>query len=297
MAIRPRSLNVDYLFVALSQHCKRYGDDAEGLIPGMTRENVLETRIPFPPEPAQEEIARVALTQDNLTEFTARLIRAKLYMKQGLTQQILTGKRRFQEFGKFAITLTRLHDVFEKVADPVEVDPTRMYQEIGIRSHGKGLFHKNPVLGHILAEKRVYRVVPDCLTLNIVFAWERALAVTTSREEGMVVSHRFPMFRPNRDRILPEYALMYMLSQPGEEALQLASPGGAGRNRTLSQTEFLKTPIPLPCVDEQRKIVEFVNVIDLEIEILQKQLAALKEQKKGLVQKLLTGEVRIKGEP
>ena len=250
----------------------------------------------LPPKDIQGGIQKLAEAWDASAKVTAQLLTAKLHHKEGLMQHLLTGKRRFREFENYEITPTRLYDVFEKVADAVDVDPTRMYQEIGIRSHGKGLFHKEPVMGHVLAEKRVYRVVPDCLTLNIVFAWERALAVTTSREEGMVVSHRFPMFRPNRDRILPEYALMYMLSQPGEEALQLASPGGAGRNRTLSQTEFLKTPIPLPCIDEQRRIVEFVNVIDLEIETLQKQLAALKEQKKGLMQKFLTGEVRIKGE-
>ena len=253
--------------------------------------------IPLPPLQEQKRIEKVLMTWEIGVERLTELIIRKISIKQGLVKQILTGKRRFREFETCAIIPTRLYEVFDKVADAVDVEPTRMYQEIGIRSHGRGLFHKQPVLGHILAEKRVYRVVPDCLTLNIVFAWERALAVTTSQEEGMVVSHRFPMFRPNRDRILPEYALMYMLSQPGEEALQLASPGGAGRNRTLSQTAFLKTPIPLPSVDEQRRIVDFIIVIDLEIETLQKHLAALKDQKKGLMQKLLTGEVRVKGEP
>lgn len=272
------------------------GEIAGQAITRITVTVLRQLRIPIPPFEIQERMASILGEWDENRRVLEDLIGAKSRLKQGLLQQLLTGLRRFRGFEDREIIPTRLHEVLEKVATAVDVDPTRMYQEIGIRSHGKGLFHKEPVMGHVLAEKRVYRVVPDCLTLNIVFAWERALAVTTSREEGMVVSHRFPMFRPNRDRILPEYAFMYMLSQPGEEALQLASPGGAGRNRTLSQTEFLKTVIPLPCLDEQRRIVEFINVIDLEIETLQKLLAALKEQKKGLMQKLLTGEVRIKGE-
>ena len=136
--------------------------------------------------------------------------------------------------------------------------------------------------------------MPGCLTLNIVFAWERALAVTTEEEAGMIASHRFPMFQPNLERLLPKYVLHYLLSQKGNDALQLASPGGAGRNRTLSQTELLKTIIPLPSIAEQRRIVAIIETADREIDSLRKQLYAVKTQKKGLMQKLLTGQVRVK---
>ena len=109
----------------------------------------------------------------------------------------------------------------------------------------------------------------------------------------MIASHRFPMFRPDPGRLLAEYALLYLLSKKGSEALELASPGGAGRNRTLSQTAFLKNRIPLPSISEQRSVVSFVQVLDQEIDLLRKQLEALREQKKGLMQKLLTGQVRV----
>ncbi len=102
------------------------------------------------------------------------------------------------------------------------------------------------------------------------------------------------MFRPDSRRLLAEYALLYLLStNKGSEALELASPGGAGRNRTLSQSEFLKIRIPLPSLAEQRKIVALVQAADREIDLLRKQLGALKRQKKGLMQKLLTGKLRV----
>jgi type I restriction enzyme S subunit len=52
--------------------------------------------------------------------------------------------------------------------------------------------------------------------------------------------------------------------------------------------------VNLPSVREQQRIAAVLNCCDREIELLQKQLEALKEQKRGLMQKLLTGEIRIK---
>jgi type I restriction enzyme S subunit len=52
--------------------------------------------------------------------------------------------------------------------------------------------------------------------------------------------------------------------------------------------------ISLPSLAEQRKIVAVLATVDREIELLDQQLAALREQKKGLMQKLLTGQIRVK---
>lgn len=67
-------------------------------------------------------------------------------------------------------TATSVGALLERVAEAVDVDPQATYREIGVRSHGKGIFHKENVTGASLGEKRVFRVVPDALVLNIVFA-------------------------------------------------------------------------------------------------------------------------------
>jgi type I restriction enzyme S subunit len=59
--------------------------------------------------------------------------------------------------------------------------------------------------------------------------------------------------------------------------------------------DFLNMKIPVPGFAEQRKIAEFLNISDREIEGLCRELDALKEQKKGLMQQLLTGKVRVGG--
>jgi len=90
-------------------------------------------------------------------------------------------------------------EVLMKVSNPVDVDASSYYREIGIRSHGKGIFHKKPILGKEIGNKRVFHIEPGCFVVNIVFAWEQAVAKTTDEELGMIASHRFPMFKPKDD--------------------------------------------------------------------------------------------------
>ena len=136
-------------------------------------------------------------------------------------------------------------DCLERVERPVEVKADEMYTQIGIRSHGKGLFYKEPVRGEELGNKAVFWIEPDCFVLNIVFAWEQAIGKTTQAEVGMIGSHRFPMYRPVDGKIDIDYLISYLMTKRGKDILEAASPGGAGRNKTLGQDRFMKSKIVL----------------------------------------------------
>ena len=170
-----------------------------------------------------------------------------------------------------------------------------MYTQIGIRSHGKGLFYKESVTGAALGNKSVFWIEPDCFIVNIVFAWEQAIGRTTQSEVGMIGSHRFPMYRPVNDRVDVDYLISYFLTKRGTDILQAASPGGAGRNKTLGQNRFLKSKIVLPPIEEQRKIAAILIAQDKVIELKEKRLAQKQRQKKYLMQQLLTGKKRLPG--
>lgn len=186
-------------------------------------------------------------------------------------------------------------ECLEKVEKPVAVEPDKLYTQIGIRSHGKGLFYKEPVTGESLGNKSVFWVEPDCFVLNIVFAWEQAIGKTTENEIGMIGSHRFPMFRPIDNRVDVDYLIAYLLTKRGTDILEAASPGGAGRNRTLGQDRFMNSKIILPPINEQKKIAEILATQDKVIALKEKLLEEKKKQKKYLMQQLLTGEKRLPG--
>ena len=67
--------------------------------------------------------------------------------------------------------------------------------------------------------------------------------------------------------------------------LDLISPGGAGRNRVLSKSEFLKLKWILPSVREQEKIAGFLDVIDVKLSLLNEQIELTQTFKKGLLQR------------
>lgn len=189
----------------------------------------------------------------------------------------------------------QISEVLERVSDPIFPEPEENYYQIGIRSHGKGLFHKEPVTGEALGNKRVFRIHPDCFIVNIVFAWEQAVAKTSGNETGMIASHRFPMFRPKNNLCDVDYLTYFFKAPKGKYLLGLASPGGAGRNKTLGQSEFSLLRITLPPTNEQQKISQILSTWDKAIEKLEALIAAKQKRKKALMQQLLTGKMRFAG--
>ncbi len=75
--------------------------------------------------------------------------------------------------------------------------------------------------------------------------------------------------------------------------LGLVSPGGAGRNRVLNQKDFLKIKVVVPSLEKQKEVGKVLSTTDQELHLLEDHFNALEKQKRGLMQKLLTGEVRV----
>lgn len=72
---------------------------------------------------------------------------------------------------------------------PIDLDGS--YPELGIRSFGKGTFHKPPLSGSDVGTKRLYRIEQGDLLFSNVFAWEGAIAIAQSIDAGRFGSHRF----------------------------------------------------------------------------------------------------------
>ncbi|HDR7174635.1 restriction endonuclease subunit S [Bacillus sp. FSL R9-6406] len=204
--------------------------------------------------------------------------------------------RRFKEFkdNHLKSKLFKISDILIKVKNPVSVKTDEQYREIGIRSHGKGIFYKEPVLGKELGNKSVFWLEPNCLILNIVFAWEGAVACTTEMEKGYIASHRFPMYKPIPELVNINYITLFFKTNKGKYLLGLASPGGAGRNKTLGQKEFERLEINIPPLEEQQKVATFFSLFESRIEKQQDKVEALQLYKKEMVRKIFSLELRFK---
>ncbi|MCA9884302.1 MAG: restriction endonuclease subunit S, partial [Anaerolineae bacterium] len=108
-------------------------------------------------------------------------------------------------------------------------------------------------------------------------------------------SHRFPSFIAKAGICDIRYIHRYFQTHQGIWQLGLTSPGGAGRNKTLNQSDFLDIQILLPPFKEQERIADIIDTWDEAIALTNALIKALQQRKKGLMQKLLTGEIRFPG--
>lgn len=165
-------------------------------------------------------------------------------------------------------------EVAPLVRRPVQVEPDQIYQEIGVRSFGKGVFHKPPSTSLTIGDKKVFAIEPGDLLFNIVFAWEGAVAVAGEEERGTIGSHRFLACVVNPQLALARYLYWYFIHERGLKQLQLASPGGAGRNRTLGINKLAAIEVELPSIKEQQQVVERLDGAARKIACLQQAAGA-----------------------
>jgi type I restriction enzyme S subunit len=158
---------------------------------------------------------------------------------------------RFRETTANAPYLT-MAEVAPLVRREVKIDLEGSYLELGIRSFGKGTFHKPPLDGAEVGSKRLFRIEAGDLLFSNVFAWEGAIAVAKPEDTGRFGSHRFISCVVNPDLSSADFLRYYYLTDDGMEKVGAASPGGAGRNRTLGLEKLMAIKVPVPSLAAQQ---------------------------------------------
>lgn len=260
---------------------------------GVSKTNLSKVKIPVPPLPVQKAIAQVLSTADVAIHTTEKLIAQKELRKKWLMQQLLTGKKRLKGFEQTKWKIQPLENVIKPIVREVP-KPSVPYLGIGLRSHGKGTFLKYDEQPEKNSMDKFYVVRPNDLIVNITFAWEQAIAIVRPDDDGALASHRFPTYTFIDDKGHPDFFRFYILQPRMKFMLQMISPGGAGRNRVMSKSDFIKLEFLLPEYKEQTAIAQVLQAADKEISLLKAKAEKLREQKKGLMQVLLTGKKRLK---
>jgi len=155
---------------------------------------------------------------------------------------------------------TRLGDVLKLERIAVQVNPDAEYRQIGIRSFGNGIFHRNPCLGSELSKLKYFEVHPGRFVVSNIMAWEGAIAVSTESEEGFVGSARFLTYRPTGEVDL-RYLNYFFQSDAGKALIKSISTGTVTRNQTVSPKNFENAQVSLPDLAEQRRIADKLDAV------------------------------------
>jgi type I restriction enzyme S subunit len=147
------------------------------------------------------------------------------------------------------------------------VDPSAEYPLLGIRLDAQGPFHRETVVGTQTSATRLYEVRTGDFIYSRLFAWRGAFGLIRHELDGFFVSNEFPTFRANDDRLDLRF-LFYWLRLP--DVLRRVEADCTGstpltRNRYKEQF-FLNLEIPLPSLDQQRRIVAKIDALAAKID-------------------------------
>ncbi len=253
----------------------------------------------------QDIIISVLLTWDRAIEQTDRLIAAKRRRKQGLMQQLLTGKMRFKEFGKPVVKhgdlpkewkRIQISDIFKVVTDKVgssNIPPYSITAGTGFVSHEEK-WGKN-IAGSQHSNYTLLRKGQFSYNKGNSKRYSCGCVYRLEHVEEIAVPSVFISFE-SRGEVCDEFYKQYFMADLCAPELRMYITSGARSDGLLniSKDDFFSVTLPLPPLSEQRRIAAILNTCDTEIEQLSVQLVAFKEQKKGMMQQLLTGKVRVK---
>lgn len=276
----------------------------ESAVPHISLGQIKEFSIPIPPLPEQQKIAAILSTWDKAIELTQQLIAAKEEQKKGLMQRLLTGKVRFDEFVKTKDSFkTRygnyptdwLYPKLKQVAREVSVKNSSG-EDLPVLSCTK---HQGLVDSMEYFGKQVYS--KDTSSYKVVSKGQFAYA-TNHIEEGSIgyqslydkalISPMYTAFETKKN--VNDFYLFKLLKTPlYVHIYQSTTSASVDRRGSLRWNAFSQIHIPLPVKPEQDKIATLIEVFEEEIVLLNKKLDTLKQQKKGLMQQLLTGKIRV----
>jgi type I restriction enzyme, S subunit len=240
-----------------------------------------------PPLPAAAAITRIGDTFDRLLDRLAQQIKARRKFKCGLLQQLLTGQSRFPEFRKRSREERVLGELFTERDETGRPDLPLLSITADRGIVPRDTLERGDTSS---ADKTLYRrIAPGDIGYNTMRMWQGVSAL--SNLEG-IVSPAYTICTPGRDAHGGFFAHLFKFP-PVVHLFWRYSQGLVDDTLNLKFHEFSQIRVTIPPFDEQSKIAALLDAFDAESSLLRNLHAALKEQKKGLMQKLLTGRIRV----
>jgi type I restriction enzyme S subunit len=269
-------------------------------IPDLNHRDFYSIEFPLAPFREQQKIAQILSSWDKAIEKLEALIAAKQKRKKALMQQLLTGKKRFSGFEEEwkMWVLKNLGDTFNGLTGKNKDDfgfgmPYIPYINIFKNSCIDVKQFDLVDVGEFESQVKVkYGDIFFTTSSETPEEVGMSSILLDQVEEVYLNSFCFGFRLHHFKTLLPEYARYLFRVEHIRKQIAVLAQGATRYN--LSKTQLLKISIELPCIEEQQKIASVLSAADTEIETHQKKLAALKEQKKGLMQQLLTGKKRVK---
>lgn len=260
-------------------------------VKGINIGEVRKLQLLLPPRAEQDYIAHLLDEWDHAVGLEERVLKLKRRLKRGLMQQLLTGRRRFPEFAGQPWRECHIRDIAQEVTGRAG-DPDLPVLSC-TKHHGlvdSLAYFGRQVYGKDRGSYKVVRRGEFAYATNHIE--EGSIGLLKHREAGLV-SPMYTVFAVTAG-VDADYLFAVLKTETYRHEFARRTSGSVNRRGGLRWDDFAQIRLKLPPLAEQRRIVAVLQIADREIDLLEQQLAALREQKKGLMQKLLTGQVRLR---
>jgi type I restriction enzyme, S subunit len=251
----------------------------------------MELKLPIPPKDESNRIGEIFSTWDKAIELKEKLIEQKKELKKGLMQKLLNGEAR--PFGSNSkVTKVRLRGLIKEIK--LRNKNNKITRILSV-TNSKGFIEQSEQFDRQVASKDLsnYKVVKyGQFAYNPSRVNVGSIDLLTKFEEG-VLSPMYVVFTTVKEKLLPEYLYQFLKSKEFFNQIKSLLQGSVRQNLSFDALELIKLYVPND-LNEQKEIVKILSTADTEIVLLEQELEALKQQKKGLMQLLLTGKVRVK---
>jgi type I restriction enzyme S subunit len=242
-------------------------------IKGFVKEDLKNLKIKLPPLKEQEKIAEILTTWDNAIIKQQKLIKSKEEQKKGLMQKLLSGEVRFDGFSD-EWDEVRLGEVAE-IYQPQTISQTDLTQD------GYDVYGANGIIG------KYYQYNHELEQIAITCRGNTCGTVNYTKPKSWITGNAMVINLDNSKKAIKTF--MYYLFLNTNFTYLIS---GSGQPQITGNIKSHK--LELPSLQEQKKIAKVLSLADEEINNLKNELKEQKQQKKALMQKLLTGQVRVK---
>ena len=256
------------------------------------------SEIPFdiPPLKEQEKIAEILTTWDEAITKQTELLRAKELQKKALMQKLLSGEVRFDGFSDKwkEVRIDKLFD-FKKGQElsKEKLEKNGIFECI---LYGELYTTYSEVISEIKSKTNIKEGIKSKIDDILIPASTTTSAIdlaiaSTIQKDNVLIGGDINILRKKTNNINGEFISKYLTHI---KKMEIAKYAQGITIIHLYSKDFKHLKIQLPSLPEQQKIAEVLSLADDEINLLKNELEELKLQKKALMQKLLTGEVRVK---
>ena len=295
MALRVHEWNSKFLKYSILQNAEQIKAAASGLIPGLSRSDILEQIIPVPPRKEQAAIANALSDVDALINELEKLIAKKQAIKTATMQQLLTGRTRLPQFALRQDGTLKGYKQSELGEIPEDWEVDKIDKLISITTGNKNTQDRidDGAYPFFVRSQTVERIN------SYSFDGEGVLTAGDGVGTGKIFHYvngkfdyhqRVYLMHSFGEKVDGYYFFVFFSNHFYDRIMSMTAKSSVDSVRREMIADMLMT---LPSKEEQTAIATILSDMDADIQTLQQRLSKTRQIKQGMMQALLTGRIRL----